>query len=66
LGSQDGIELTAIGEIIEGQGLVVRSSREGERKLVGMISDHFISKIEDPDDYFELLRSYRGWDDGFA
>jgi thiamine-monophosphate kinase len=61
---QDHLTLAVVGEVTSEPGLVMSSGSAGYRRLRGIVSDHFLGRIEDPVKYFERLCSYSGWEDG--
>ena len=56
------LQMTIVGEVTAEQGFVVSTKRKRGRKLKGLISDHFLGRIEDSR-YFATLRDYNGWED---
>lgn len=57
------LKLAVVGEVTAEPGFVLSSKEAGARRLKGIISDHFLGRIEDPMQYFERLRTYSGWED---
>jgi thiamine-monophosphate kinase len=58
----DGAQMAVVGEVTSEPGFIM-SQGGSNRRLKGIISDHFLGRIEDPLHYFEKLRSYSGWED---
>jgi thiamine-monophosphate kinase len=63
LGSAGRARIAVVGEVTSEPGFWMSSGIQSYRKLTGMISDHFLGRIEDPTEYFGRLRNYSGWDD---
>lgn len=59
--SEPGLVVKRVGQVIESTGLWV-DARGEMRSYVGLVSDHFRSRIEDRD-YFDILRHYDGYAD---
>jgi thiamine-monophosphate kinase len=60
-GSRD-LKLTVVGNVTAEPGFYMSTEAAGKRKLKGIISDHFLGRIEDPIEYFGRLRAYSGWE----
>ena len=63
LSNQNNLTIAVVGEITSDPGFMMSSGNTGYRKLHGIVSDHFLGRIEDPVTYFERLRVYSGWED---
>ncbi|MGZ6617777.1 MAG: AIR synthase-related protein, partial [Solirubrobacteraceae bacterium] len=59
----DRLQIAAVGEVISEPGFMMVAEDGRYGRLEGIVSDHFLGKIEDPVRYFERLRSYSGWAD---
>jgi thiamine-monophosphate kinase len=56
----EGLYIQPVGEVTSVKGFRLCTAEREERDLLGMVSDHFVGRIEDPHKYFERLRRYSG------
>jgi thiamine-monophosphate kinase len=55
------LDIVEVGEITDCPGFQVSFPDGTIRFLQGMVSDHFLGRIEDAGEYFEQLKTYDGW-----
>jgi thiamine-monophosphate kinase len=56
-------QVRAVGEVTAESGFMLSGAHGHSRRLIGLVSDHFSGRIEDPSHYFDRLRAHSGLTD---